>query len=81
MRTPILKAGESYPEVRRLLDGQAHAPAAELLERSSAVDATRRLAAEYAEEAAEALEALPNSATRDALAVLCHKVVTGAPLK
>ena len=54
---------------------------AELLERSGAVAKTRELALHHAQEAAEALEALPPSATRDALMVLCHKVVTGAPLK
>merc|ERR1719424_182056 len=73
VRTPILKAAEAYPEVRQLLLGKVHALAAELIERSAAVEATRQLAASHAQEAADALQVLPNSATRDALAVLCHK--------
>ena len=85
-RAPILIAAESYPEVRAILTGAADgsdAPegCAELLERSGAVAKTRGLALHHAQEAAEALEALPPSATRDALMVLCHKVVTGVPIK
>jgi len=85
-RAPILIAAETYPEVRSILTGSAEgtdaAPnAAELLERSGAVQATRALAQEHVLSAVEALEALPASATRDALAVLCHKVGTGSPLK
>ena len=85
-RAPILIAAESYPEVRAILTGAADgsdAPegCAELLERSGAVAKTRELALHHAQEAAEALEALPPSATRDALMVLCHKVVTGVPIK
>lgn len=85
-RAPILIAAQTYPEVRAILRGAAlgtDAPAqcAELLERSGAVQATRKLAEKHAKEAAEAIEVLPASATRDALVVLCHKVVTGSPLK
>lgn len=85
-RTPILLAAEEYPEVRAILRGAAHgtdapAAAAELLDRSGAVATTRKLALEHAQAAAEALEALPASSTRDALMVLTSKVVTGSPLK
>ena len=85
-RAPILIAAQTYPEVRAILTAAAEgtdAPAncAELLERSSAAQATRQLAEKHAQEAAEAIEVLPASATRDALVVLCHKVVTGSPLK
>jgi len=81
VRAPILIGSETYPEVRSLLRSQPHDAAADLLERSAAVSATRHLAAQHAQEAAEALQVLPNSATRDALVVLCHKVVTGSPIK
>ena len=85
-RAPILIAAQTYPEVREILTGAAEgtdAPAhcVELLEKSGAVQATRDLAEKHAREAAEAIEVLPASATRDALVVLCHKVVTGSPLK
>ena len=85
-RAPILIAAESHPEVRAILTGAADgtaAPAAavELLEQSGAVQATRALAHEHVLAAAEAIEALPQSPTRDALVVLCHKVATGSPLK
>ena len=85
-RAPILIAAQTYPEVRSILTGAAKgtespADAAELLERSGAVAATRALAMEHVRSAAEALEALPASASRDALNVLCYKVATGAPIK
>lgn len=81
-RAPILIAAEEYPIVRELLAGSTDgAAAAELLERSGAIAATRELATRHAQEAADVLEALPSSATRDALKVLCFKVVTGSPLK
>ena len=82
VRAPILKGAEKYPELRHLL-GEKPAPknAVAMLERSKAIAATRGLASEYAQEAADALAVLPSSSTRDALMVLCHKVVTGAPLK
>jgi len=85
-RAPILIAAEQHPEVRAILTGSAAgtdapAVAAELLERSGAVQATRELAQQHANAAAEAIEALPSSPTRDALVVLCHKVVTGSPIK
>ena len=85
-RAPILIAAETYPEVRAILTGSAEgrdapAAAAELLERSGAVKRTRELAQEHVMAAAEAIEALPASPTRDALVVLCHKVATGSPLK
>ena len=85
-RAPILIAAQKHPEVRAILTGAAEgtpAPAAavELLEQSGAVEATRALAHEHVLAAAEAIEALPKSPTRDALVVLCHKVATGSPLK
>lgn len=85
-RAPILIAAEAHPEVRSILTGvadgtDAPARAAELLEQSGAVQATRVLAQEHAQAAADAIEALPSSPTRDALVVLCHKVVTGSPIK
>jgi len=82
VRAPILIASERHPEVRSLLlAGRPAKEAAELLERSGAVRATRERASRHAQDAADALMVLPNSATRDALMVLCHKVVTGSPLK
>lgn len=82
VRTPILQLSERHPGIQALLTGEGSAASyVEILERDGAVSATRRLAVDYAQTAAEALQALPNSATRDALAVLCHKVVTGVPLK
>lgn len=85
-RAPILIAAETYPEARSILTGAAKgtdAPAhvAELLERSDAVQKTRALAQEHVRAAAEAIEALPASPTRDALVVLCHKVARGTPIK
>ena len=85
-RAPVLIAAETYPEVRAILTGAAtgqDAPeaCAEYLEQSGAVQATRELAKKHAEEAAEAIEVLPASVTRDALIVLCNKVVTGSPIK
>jgi geranylgeranyl pyrophosphate synthase len=77
-----LQLSERHPGIQALLTGEGSAASyVEILERDGAVSATRRLAVDYAQTAAEALQALPNSATRDALAVLCHKVVTGVPLK
>ena len=81
VRTPILKTAEEHPEVQQLLVGSAPANAITMLERTDAVRATRQLAAEYAQTAADSLGVLPNSDTREALIVLCHKVVTGAPIK
>jgi geranylgeranyl pyrophosphate synthase len=81
VRVPILKAAETYPEVRQLLAGSTSPKLAAMLERAGAVQMTRELAAEHAQVAADALGVLPNSATRDALIILCHKVITGTPLK
>jgi len=83
--TPLLLAAQQYPELKTMLTGEATAAsaaqAAELIERAGSIEATRRLAETYAQSAAESLAVLPNSATRDALLVLCHKVVTGTPIK
>ncbi len=59
----------------------ASASAMEMLSRSDAVRKTRELAAEHAQAAADSLGALPNSETRDALLVLCYKILTGSPIK
>ena len=42
---------------------------------------TQAQAEKYAQEAADALALLPSSAARDALVVLCHKVVSRTPIK
>ena len=68
-------------QVRELLSGDVPPSVAAMLERGGAVRKTRELAAEHAQSAADALNILPNSATRDALHILCHKVVTGTPIK
>merc|ERR1719424_1687126 len=67
VRAPILHAAETYPEVRRLLAGEAPSNAAAMLERGNAVEATRKLAAVHAQDAADAVQVLPASTTRDAL--------------
>ena len=81
VRTPILKTAETYPEAHQLLTGEPPAKVATMLEQAKAVQVTRELAAKHAQSAADALNVLPNSATRDALLILCHKVVTGSPIK
>jgi len=42
---------------------------------------TQELATEQAQVAVDSLGLLPPSDTRDALRVLCHKVLTGASIK
>ena len=42
---------------------------------------TLQLAAEHAQSATEVLELLPASAARDALVVLCHRVLSSTPIK
>ena len=85
-KAPLLVAAESFPELRLSLarrfahDGDSETALA-ALERADAVAHTHRLASEHAERAETSLGLLPNSATRDALHVLCHKVATGTPLK
>jgi len=83
---PLLVAAEAYPELRPMLihgfaDVAEKASAIELLERADAIKRTHELATKHALEAQEALDVLPSSATRDAMLVLCHKVMTGAPIK
>ena len=46
-----------------------------------ALDQTQARAEEFAQAAADSLAALPSSATRDALVLLCHKVISGTPIK
>ena len=88
--TPLFIAAEHDPKAAagwtwshgEMANHAAHsATAAELLEKTNAVRKTREMAAEHAQEAADSLGALPASATRDALLVLCHKILMGAPLK
>merc|ERR1740130_579503 len=83
---PIMYACDHYPELRPVvLDGQRSkacvATTVELLERSNAVEHTLKMAAESAQAAAESLELLPSSAARDALVVLCHRVLSSTPIK
>lgn len=83
---PLLYTADQYVELRPIIDrGFSHpsdvAKTVELLERSRAVKHTLRTAAEHAQGAADALEILPSSAARDALRVLCHKVITSSPIK
>jgi geranylgeranyl pyrophosphate synthase len=83
---PIMYACDHYPELRPVvLDGQRSkacvATTVELLERSNAVEHTLAMAAERAQAAAESLELLPTSAARDALVVLCHRVLSSTPIK
>jgi len=83
---PIMYAADRYPELRAAVSrGQRSradvAATVELLERSHAVGATLEMAAERAQAAAESLELLPSSAARDALLVLCHRVISSTPIK
>jgi geranylgeranyl pyrophosphate synthase len=83
---PIMYACDHYPELRPVVSrGQRSkadvAATVELLERSGAVSHTLEMAAERAQAAAESLELLPSSAARDALVVLCHRVISSTPIK
>mmetsp|Transcript_27008 Transcript_27008/g.68733 ORF Transcript_27008/g.68733 Transcript_27008/m.68733 type:complete len:287 (+) Transcript_27008:2-862(+) len=84
--TPFLLAADASPELRALLAPEsasalADATALQILERSGSVEATQARAEAYAQEAADALGLLPSSDSRDALQLLCHKVVSRTPLK
>jgi len=85
--TPFLLAAEQHPKLRPLLVSPDKPPsigaaeAIELIDRSRAVEQTQQRAEEYAQGAADALGMLPNSAARDALQLLCHKVVSRTPIK
>lgn len=83
---PLLYASDQYPELRDAVTRGFSQPsdaalAIDALERCGAVEHTLELAAEKAQSAAEALLVLPQSAERDALTVLCHKVLSGSPIK
>merc|ERR1712113_1318491 len=83
---PLLLAAEAFPELslimqRRFSEPGDAAAAMSFLDRSEAVKRTQQLASQHAQEAEDALDLLPTSATRDALHVLCHKVLTGVPIK
>ena len=84
--TPFLLAAQQYPELRVLL-ASPNSPALKaetaigLLERSGAVEATQDRAEAYAQQAADSLNLLPSSDARDALQLLCHKVISRTPLK
>ena len=74
---PLYASMEKEPQLRTLLlqrDTYA-AQALELVERGGGVARTWELAAESAQNAANLLQILPASAARDALVVLCHKVL------
>lgn len=86
LSAPLLVAAGKYPEVHALLErgfssSQDAAAMIEYLDASDAVGATLRIATEHAQNAVEALEALPISDTRKSLLVLSHKVLTGARIK
>uniref|UniRef100_A0A7S4F241 Uncharacterized protein n=1 Tax=Chrysotila carterae TaxID=13221 RepID=A0A7S4F241_CHRCT len=86
LSAPLLHAADAHPQLRDMIkrgfsEAQDAASAIALIDKSDAVRHTQELAERRAQEAAEALELLPNSATRTALVVLCHKVLAGAPLK
>ena len=74
---------QSLPLLERISSSPPHLPQAstKLLERSGAVEATQDRAEAYAQQAADSLNLLPNSDARDALQLLCHKVISRTPLK
>ncbi|PKU87396.1 solanesyl-diphosphate synthase 1, mitochondrial-like isoform X2 [Dendrobium catenatum] len=85
---PILFAMEEYPQLREVVDrGFGNRSDVELaldyLHKSRGLDRTRELAAEYADEAVKAIEALPQSDDEDviksrrALVNLTGRVITG----
>lgn len=83
---PLLLAAEDFPELslimqRRYSESGDAAAAMSFLDKSEAIKRTQQLASQHAQEAEEALGLLPTSALRDALHVLCHKVLTGVPIK
>jgi len=83
---PLLYAADRNDELRPIIERGYARPAdvsktVQLLERSKAVAHTLRMAAEHAQDAADALDALPSSTARDSLRVLCHKVITSSPIK
>lgn len=83
---PLLRAAEIYPQLKPIIrrgfaDERDAAAAIALIDQSDAVDHALKLATNHANDAADALELLPNSATRSALLVLCHKILAGVPLK
>jgi len=81
--TPVLIASQKFPEIRSqtLTSSKSAAKFADAIERSGALDQTQARAEEFAQAAADSLAALPSSATRDALVLLCHKVISGTPIK
>jgi len=84
---PLLIASDTYPlELRPIIARSYSEPAdaaqtIELIDRSRAIFKTLQMAGEHAQAAAEALEVLPSSSARDALYVLCYKVLSGSPIK
>ncbi|RRT62556.1 hypothetical protein B296_00010316 [Ensete ventricosum] len=84
---PILFAMEEFPELHEVVDRGFDDPenvdiALEYLGKSQGIERTRELAAEHANYAAEAIEALPESddedvlVSRRALVDLTHRVIT-----
>ena len=52
-----------------------------LLLGTGAIAQTQERAEAYAQQASDALGLLPNSIARDALQLLCHKVISRTPIK
>jgi len=80
--TPFLLAAEQFPDLRPVYG--APIPVATItkaIRDSDALQQTQLRAEAYAQAAADAAAALPNSVARDALVLLCHKVVSRTPIK
>lgn len=83
---PIMYAADHYEQLRPIVARGYRQPSdiattVELLERSKAVSHTLQMASERAQSAQEALLLLPQSSARDALVVLCHRVLSSTPIK
>jgi len=84
---PLLIASDTYPlELRPIIARGYSQPAdaaqtIELIDRSRAIFKTLQMAGDHAQAAADALEVLPKSSARDALYVLCYKVLAGISIK
>uniref|UniRef100_A0A7S0IXC1 Uncharacterized protein n=1 Tax=Calcidiscus leptoporus TaxID=127549 RepID=A0A7S0IXC1_9EUKA len=83
---PLLRAVQSCPELgpiisRGFAETEDAAAAIALIDSSDAVNYTLDLATQHAQDAADALFVLPDSAMRSSMLVLCHKILAGVPLK
>ncbi|KAF9451425.1 terpenoid synthase [Macrolepiota fuliginosa MF-IS2] len=77
---PALYAWEEYPEMGELIGRKFESTgdvekARNLVHKSSAIQRTKQLALEYADEAKKVLQEFPESEARDALEVLAERVV------